>query len=171
MFDSFGGIDFLLSCDFEPSKLKCKLSSFHSQVLLYWKLIYKHNFSPHSCSLWNNKCILIKGKSVYFQDWMDKGVWSIVHIMDGCGNFLSYDDFCVKYNIICTQKLYASLLKAGPAGLVQLIKGALCYCSEIPRLGNLIISGVNLTEQSCKNKVLRTLLNTQTFPSKVKKRR
>lgn len=55
IFDFFGGIDFLLRCDFEPSKLKCKLSSFHSQVLLYWKLIYKHNFSPHSCSLWNNK--------------------------------------------------------------------------------------------------------------------
>ncbi len=60
MFDSLGGIDLLLRCDFEPLKLNCKLSSFHSQVLLYWKLLYKHNFSPHSCSLWNNKYILMK---------------------------------------------------------------------------------------------------------------
>ncbi len=71
---------------------------------------------------------------------------------------------------ICTRELYASLLKAVPAGLVQLIIGALCYSSVIPRLGNLIISGINFTEQSCNNKVLRTLVNTQIFPSKVKKR-
>ncbi len=128
-FYSLGGIDFLLRC-FEPLKLNCKLSSFHSQVL-YWKLIYKHNFSPHSCSLWNNKYILIKRKSVFLQDWMDKGVWSIVYIMDGNGNFIGYDDFCEKYNIICTQELYVSLLKAVPAGLVQLIKGALCYLPVI----------------------------------------
>ncbi len=55
-------------------------------------------------------------------------------------------------------------------GLVQLIKGALCYSPVIPRLANLIISGINFTEQSCDNKVLRTLVNTQIFPSKVKKR-
>ncbi len=55
-------------------------------------------------------------------------------------------------------------------GLVQLIKGALFNSPVIPRLANLIISGINFTEQSCDNKVLRTLVNTQIFPSKVKKR-
>ncbi len=68
------------------------------------------------------------------------------------------------------QDLYVSLLKAVTAGLVQLIKGVLCYSPVIPRLGNLTISGINFTEQSCNNKVLRTLVNTQIFPSKVKKR-
>ncbi len=63
-----------------------------------------------------------------------------------------------------------SLLKAVPAGLVLLIKGALCYSPVIPRLGNLIISGINFTEQICNNKVLRTLVKTQIFPSKVKNR-
>ncbi len=92
---------------------------------------------------------------------MDKGVWSILYIMDGNGHLLGYDDFCEKYNIIFTQDLYVSLLKAVPAGLVQLIKGALCYSPVIPRLGNLAISGIHFTEQSCNNKVLRTLVNTQ----------
>ncbi len=49
---------------------------------------------------------------MFFQDWMDKGVWSIVHVMDGDGNVLIYDDFCVKYNIICTQ-IICVWLKAG----------------------------------------------------------
>ncbi len=48
---------------------------------------------------------------MFFQDWMDKGVWSIVHIMDGNGNVLGSDDFCEKYNF-CTQDIYVSLLKA-----------------------------------------------------------
>jgi len=26
---------------------------FIKQVLLYWKMIYKHNFSPHNIPLWN----------------------------------------------------------------------------------------------------------------------
>uniref|UniRef100_A0A672Q637 BTB domain containing 9 n=1 Tax=Sinocyclocheilus grahami TaxID=75366 RepID=A0A672Q637_SINGR len=71
----------------------------------------------------------------------------IVHIMAGDGNFLGYDDFCEKHNIICTKELYVSLLKAVPAGLVQLIKGALCYSPVIRRLANLIVSGINCAEQ------------------------
>ncbi len=39
MFKECGGILFLLQCDFEFSKLPIKLSAFHQQVLLYWKLI------------------------------------------------------------------------------------------------------------------------------------
>jgi len=89
---------------------------------------------------------------------MDKGVWSIVHIMDGEGNFLSYENFCERYNMICTQKLYASLLKAVPGGLDQLVKGALCYSPVIPRMKSLI-SGLDFTEEGCKIKVLRTLVN------------
>ncbi len=54
------------------------------------------------------------------------------------------------------------------AGLVQLIKGALCYSPMIPILDHLIISGINFSEQSCNNKVLITLVNTQIFSSKVK---
>ncbi len=42
---------------------------------------------------------------MFFQDWMDKDVLSIVHIMDGNVNFLGYEEFCEKYYIICTQDL------------------------------------------------------------------
>lgn len=33
IFRNFGGIDFLLRCDFDTSKLPIKLSAFHQQVL------------------------------------------------------------------------------------------------------------------------------------------
>ncbi len=42
---------------------------------------------------------------MFFQDWMDKGVLSIVHIMDGNGHLFGHEDFCEKHYIICTQDL------------------------------------------------------------------
>ncbi len=47
------------------------------------------------------------------------------------------------------------LLKAVPADLVQLIKGAFSFSPVIPRLGHQIISGSSFIEQSCKHKVLK----------------
>ncbi len=48
IFKTVGGIEFLLHCDFAIQRLPLKLPEFHKQVLLYWKLIYKHNFSLHN---------------------------------------------------------------------------------------------------------------------------
>lgn len=39
------GLIFLPRCDFSVAKLPIKLSKFHEQVLLYWKMIYKHRFT------------------------------------------------------------------------------------------------------------------------------
>jgi len=39
IFRKLGGIDFLLRCDYTVSRLPIKLSSFHQQILLYWKLL------------------------------------------------------------------------------------------------------------------------------------
>lgn len=58
IFSKVGGIEFLLVCDFEISKLPIKLSQFYQQVLLQWKMIFKHNFNPHNVPLWNNRAIL-----------------------------------------------------------------------------------------------------------------
>lgn len=50
-----GGIIFLLRCDFDPLELPFKLSNNHKQVLLYWKMLYKHDFSPHTEKLQSGK--------------------------------------------------------------------------------------------------------------------
>lgn len=50
-----GGIDFLLRCDFDVRKLPVKFFDYHQQVLLYWNLLYVHNFTPHFSLLWNNR--------------------------------------------------------------------------------------------------------------------
>ncbi len=67
IFLDFGGIEFLLKCDFEVSKLPSKLSKFDQQVLHYWKLIFEQNFSPRNTLIWTNRCIFIKKKLSSFK--------------------------------------------------------------------------------------------------------
>lgn len=65
VFSHLGGLKFTLLCNYNIQKI-LKLSNFHQQVLLAWALIYKHNFSPQRCYIWNNCNILYKIKSLYF---------------------------------------------------------------------------------------------------------
>lgn len=66
IFSRFGGLSFILGCNYNVDKIPEKLSLFHKQVLLAWSLIYKHNFSPHKYIIWNNRDILYKNKSLFF---------------------------------------------------------------------------------------------------------
>lgn len=106
VFNTLGGIDFLLKCDFEITKLPVKLSEFHKQVLLYWKMLFKHNFTPHNSPIWNNRYILMNRKSIFIQDWLSKGVWAIAHFVDKEGHVLEHQDFCQKFNIQCSKSKF-----------------------------------------------------------------
>lgn len=72
IFSKFGGLSFLLVCNYNISKLPIKLSNFHKLVLLAWHLIYKHIFSTHRYFIWNNHDIFyfykIKKIKNFFSD-------------------------------------------------------------------------------------------------------
>lgn len=169
IFESVGGIDFLLKCDFDISKLPLKLADFHKQALQYWKMLYKHNFSPHTTSIWNNRYILINRKSIYYKDWMDQGVWSLLHLFDCSGNLLGHNDFIVKYNILCSRTKYNKIIKAIPSALIQLIKGTLLYISPVVQVPSLSFDGVQFVDKKCNNKLLRSLLTATYFPAQLKR--
>ncbi len=57
IFNSLGGMHFLLKCNFSVDKIPIKLASFHKQALLAWLLVYKHNFTPHRYFPLNNRDI------------------------------------------------------------------------------------------------------------------
>lgn len=67
VFSKVGGLQFLLGCNYNSEKIPIRLSYFHKQVLLAWSLLYKHNFSPHGYSIWNNRDILDKNKTLFFE--------------------------------------------------------------------------------------------------------
>ncbi len=93
VFSQFGGLDFLLLCNYKIDKLPAILSAFHRQVLLAWSLIFKHNFSPHRYFIWNNCNVLYKSKSIFFQSWFDKNILLISQLMNAQGLLFSYKEF------------------------------------------------------------------------------
>lgn len=166
IFLSFGGVEILLKCDFEINKLPVKLSKFHQQVLLYWKLIFKHNFSPHNTPIWNNQYLLIKRKSFYWKEWADQGIWSIRHLIDNRGNILDLIAFNNKYNLNCTQDKYNKVIKAIPRAILINIKGSLYYQRMIPHLQDCTF----LSDKCSKNQFSRSILTKACFPSSLKRR-
>uniref|UniRef100_A0A3B3DY82 Reverse transcriptase domain-containing protein n=1 Tax=Oryzias melastigma TaxID=30732 RepID=A0A3B3DY82_ORYME len=170
LFQKVGGIEFLLKCDFDPMKLPIKLSEFHKQVLLYWKLIYTHNFSPHTSSIWNNRFVLYKRKSLFHQTWMDKGIWSIVQLMKNDGTFLNHTEFKTKFQLDCTNKEYSRVIKSISPKLIQLIKPNVQHSLILPQLPSLCIDSGLFSDIKCNNKFLRASLTNKLFPLPIRRK-
>lgn len=143
-----------------------KLSKFHQQVLLQWKMMFKHNFSPHNVPLWNNRAILSRKKSVFMEDWMVKQIWSITHLMDGTGEILVLDDFNAKYNTNCSIEIYKKVTQNIPKVLLHSIKNMLNI--PTPNLHKIKIEDMDLVNDKCNNKFLRQYLVNTFYPSLAK---
>lgn len=164
IFSRVGGLPYLLSCDFAISKLPIKLSDFHQQVLMYWKLIYKHNFTPHSSPIWNNRYVTLSRKSLYIKEWKEKNICSILDILDDEGNIFSYNTFCVKYGFTPPKRQFHYVIKAIPEGLIKTIQNYLKYDSLQPKLPDLIVKGVHLLDIKSTNKFIRECLREEFHP-------
>ncbi|XP_013880656.1 uncharacterized protein LOC106529713 [Austrofundulus limnaeus] len=166
IFKMLGGIEFLLRCDFLIQKLPIKLSLFHQQVLLYWKLLYNHNFTPHNSPIWNNRYITVRNKSLFYKEWLDKGIWSPVHLVDNTGQFLSYNDFCLKYGYFTNVKTFKLVTKAIPDSILHLIKGIVTTSTNFtyPQLPLILIGDCNFREIPIQNKTIRYLFIHILFP-------
>lgn len=163
LFHKIGGLDFLLKCDFEVSKIPIKLSSFHRQILQFWKMIFTHNFSPHSSTLWNNRVILINRKSIFKNDWVERDIMFVTDLLDCNGNILDYKTFVDKYNFNCCHREFKKVCKAIPIPLIQLIKSVLMYANVKAVLPNLVIEECNLYDRKCNNTLISTVLKSRVF--------
>ena len=121
IFDKTGGLAFILSCNYSPDKLPVTLSKFHQQSLLSSKLCFVHNFSPHKTLIWNNECITIRNKFLFYSKWFERSINNILSILDEHGFVLSYESFMSRHNFPIPFKEYNSVIKAIPSGLINLI--------------------------------------------------
>lgn len=55
-------------------------------MLLYWKMFYVRNFSARTTIIWNNRNKLYRNKSLFYGDWFEKNIWSIIDLMDARGH-------------------------------------------------------------------------------------
>jgi len=123
IFSKLGGLKFLLTCNYNIMKIPIKLSLFHRQMLLAWSLIFKHNFTPHSYTIWNNKNLLYKHKSIFFDNWFKNGIIFVYQLFNQNGLICNYSEFLVKHGIPVTPKEFAIVADAVPQGVLMLFKG------------------------------------------------
>ncbi len=155
IFKKMGGLDFLLRCDYEITKMPVKLSDFHKQVLHYWKMLFTHNFSPHGSTLWNNRTIKINRKTLFKQTWYDKKIIFITDLMDNHGSIMELESFNEKFDLQCSHREYNKVCQAIPTPLLQLIQNTLTHSSVRMTLPDIRIGQITLEDKKCSNKAIR----------------
>ena len=119
---AYGGLHFLLGCNYDGHFLKqIELPPFYKEILLHmWELkqLYGYN-QGQDCVIFNNKEILIEGKTFYDYKWHQHGVLSIQHLLNNKGKFLSYQEFLGKYDLDCNFLRYFQVLAAIPKHLLE----------------------------------------------------
>ncbi len=103
-------------------KIPVKLSLFHRQMLLAWSLIFKHNFTPHSYLIWNNKNLLYKHKSLFFLNWFKNGIVFVSQLFNQNGSICNYSEFLAKHGIPVSLKEFAIVADAVPHGDLMLFR-------------------------------------------------
>ncbi len=93
LFKQLGDLEFLLKCNYSIEKIPVTLAKFHKQALMAWMLAYKHNFSPRRYYIWNNKDILYKNKSLYFDYWFGNNIIVVSQLLNNDGVLLTYKEF------------------------------------------------------------------------------
>ena len=162
IFKKIGSLKFLMCCNYTVSKLPIKLSMFHQQALLSWKLSFVHNFSPHKEILWNNANITIRNKSIYKDEWIERNICFVADLFNDNGNIYSYEDFMRLKHFPIKYKEFKSVVNAIPAGMVQLFKSNLAYRTTIDvQLPTLTVGGKDITHKTCTNKHIRSIVQGQ----------
>ncbi len=167
IFNSLGGINFLLKCNFSVDKIPIKLASFHKQALLAWQLVYKHNFTPHRYFLWNNRDILYKKKSIFNQSWYDNGIFTVSQLLNEHGLLLSYSEFLKKFLIPVKPKDYAVIFDAISSKVVSLLRNSAHYINADQQPLNcdiLFIGDINIVKDKCSNRYIRNILKKNFVP-------
>ena len=107
--EPMGGLLFLLRCNYDTCRLNF-LPTFYRNMLDYaLEILYSEN----RCDIiWNNKSILIDGKSIYFREWHTKGVTYIQDLLNRDGTWMSFQQFSNNYKIKTNFLRYLGVLNA-----------------------------------------------------------
>ena len=86
------------------------------------KSLYHTHFGQ-DLVLFNNKEILIEGKTFFFKNWYQKRVICIQDLLNNDGHLLSIQEFQYKYNIKCNFLQYSQKVSAIPKQLLVKARG------------------------------------------------
>ena len=95
------GGPFIFDCDYDVKFLDLNnIPAFYTDVLNAWAEVREQTSDNEICVrniiLWNNKHILIDGKSVYWKEWHDAGILRIKDLLDESNRFIIPNKFLIK---------------------------------------------------------------------------
>ena len=95
------GGPFIFNCDYDVKFLGLNnIPSFFTDALNAWaevrEQVSDNEIRIRNVILWNNKHILIHGKSVYWKEWHEAGILRIKDLLDENNRFLTLDKFILK---------------------------------------------------------------------------
>ena len=76
-------------------------------------------FSHQEFALFNNKDILLDGRSIFYKNWFEKGVYLIQDLLDVDGNIMSYTKFTDKYLLSCNFLAYFQVISTIPRNVIE----------------------------------------------------
>ena len=129
-FEKFGGLPFLMNCNFETSKLPQTIPTFYSELLDFFKELRSNFDDPtgREFILWNNRDITIDNKSFFRKTWSIKNVNFIQDLLDEHRNFLSFEEFKSKFKLKVNFLEYYQVVSAIPKYLKDI-----AFQSSIPK--------------------------------------
>ena len=87
--DKYGGLAFLLRCNYETKCSDPNLPLLYRELLQYFHEVtsmYGSN-QERKFILWNNKEITIEGKTLFWKKWFEKGIYLVQDLLDNDGKF------------------------------------------------------------------------------------
>ena len=82
-FNKYGGLAFLLKCNFDSAKLDKNLPLFYRELLDYFQeLTNNSQYITNDLILWNNKNLTVDKKCLFWKSWFDRGIYFIGDLLN-----------------------------------------------------------------------------------------
>ena len=113
------GGPFIFDCDYNVKFLGLNnIPAFYTDVLNAWAEVREQTSDNEICvrntSIWNNKHILMDGKSVYWKEWHDAGLLRIKDLLDESNRFITPNKFLIKTGVKAPFTKLLGLISAIP---------------------------------------------------------
>ena len=154
--NTYGGLKFLLKCNYNPSSVNNSLLTFYRELLEYFQEFKEKTniFSYGKFLLWNNEAITIDKNTLFWKSWFKKNILSVQAILNADGNFLTFQEFQDKFNIKTDYLHYFQLIAAIPSDLKK--KARECEAPSHELLNTTTVSlfpgsPIDLADMRCKH--------------------
>ena len=105
-FNTYGGLKFLLKCNYNAASINNGLPTFYRELLQYFQ-----EFKDKT------KIFFRMANTLFWKSWFKKNILSIQDILNADGNFLTFQQFQNKFNIKTNYLHYFQLIAAIPTDL------------------------------------------------------